>query len=441
MSVNDMQQIPRALTLSMVWIALLSLPGVSVALAGACSVVEPASLRANTDSDLVLCGDELPPNIKLVGLEKAGVQQLYLAPLKECNWNDQRAGFHLVLKAPAKARGSKIYVADAATDKVVCELTTEVLPARPAPDRSWEGSMPEASVKVIDVKGIKTRYFERGNGPPLVLVHGGQSGGYNNHARKWEAAFPGLARTFRVIALDRLGQGGTDALPPEDYPNYYALDPVHLEHFIEAVGLKDVTLVGHSQGGWPVMRVALDRPDLVRCLVNVGTVLVPDDGRLMKEAMAFTRYIDLAGPVHPETGPTFYSARRGLELRMVSGNNITDANVRRVLEQYQSRQHETVRKIQAQMRLNPAHPSFIALKKQAYADIAAGQLKVRSLSIWGDHDLESPHGLGQPFHQMLLDGGVDDKLVFVEGSGHSPHTEFPDAFNRIVVDYCGPGPH
>src|SRR5262249_3846144 len=150
-------------------------------------------------------------------------------------------------------------------------------PARVVREPDWVGSMPEATVKVVDVGGIRTRYFERGDGPPLVLVHGGQSGGYNNHARKWESVFPGLAKTFRVIARDSLGQGGTDNLPPGDYPNYYALDALHLEHFIEALGLRNVTLVGHSQGGWPVMRVALNRPDLISCLVNVGSVLVPDD--------------------------------------------------------------------------------------------------------------------------------------------------------------------
>ena len=408
--------------------------------AEACSVVPGAPLRAGYDSDLVLCGDDLPASITLVGLDKAGIEQLYMQPLKQCNWNDKRAGFHLVLKARAAAHGLAIPVADSATGKVACDVTTDILPARPAvPEPSWLGSMPEASVKIVDVKGIRTRYFERGDGPPLVLVHGGQSGGYNNHARKWESVFPGLSKTFRVIALDRLGQGGTDNLKPEDYPNYYALDAVHLENFIEALGLTGVTLVGHSQGGWPVMRVALNRPDLVHCLVNVGSVLVPDDGKRMLEALAFVQYVD--GPVHPETGPTFYSARRALGLRLVSGNNITAANIQRVLDQYQSAKIQEARKIRQSIRLNPAHPSFIALKKQAYDDIAAGQLKVRTLDIWGDKDLESPYPLGLQFHQMLLDNGVQAKLAIVEGSGHSPHVEFPEVFTQIVVDYCGPTPN
>jgi 2-hydroxy-6-oxonona-2,4-dienedioate hydrolase len=404
--------------------------------AATCDLADPPAPRFGREADVILCGDDLPAAITVDGLEAAGIRQVFLAPLGQCNWNDRRRGFHLVLETPATARSLQLVVRDVATGKAACDLVTPLAPPRERGDPAWVGTMPEDTVKIVDVKGIRTRYFERGAGPSLVLVHGGQSGGYNNHARKWESVFVALSKTFRTIALDRLGQGGTDHLPAEDYPNYYARDPVHLRNFIEALGLTDVTLVGHSQGGWPVMRVALDRPDLVTCLVNIGSVLVPDDGKVMREAVAFTSYVD--GPVHPATGPTFYTARRGLYLRMSSGNNITNPNVERVLEQYQMKRIQASRQIRESIRLNPAHPSFIALRQQAYADIAAGRLKSPSLSIWGEHDLESPTALGLQFHQMLVDNGVADTLVLVPGSGHSPHVEFPEDFVRTVTDYCGP---
>ena len=132
-----------------------------------------------------------------------------------------------------------------------------------------------------------------------------------------------------------------------------------------------------------------------------------------------------------------YSVRRALELRAVSGNNVMLADAQRILDNYQREKIQEMRSIRESIRLNPGHPSFIALRKQAYADIAAGQLKVPSLSIWGSEDLESPHGLAQPWHDMLVSHGVQDKLVFVEASGHEPDQEFPEIFTQTVVDYCG----
>ena len=418
---------------------------VSQAYAEVCSVSPMLPLRADHDSDLVICGNDMPADIVLDGLDQAGIELVYRQALKECNWDDERPGFHLVLRSQTTAEDISISVQDADSGDELCELSIDFLPAQKVEEPYWLNSMPEDSVKTVDVDGINTRYFESGDGPPLILVHGGQTGGFNNHARKWEQNFPGLAKDFRVIALDRLGQGGTDNLKRlEDYPNYYSLDAEHLKGFIEALELEDVTLVGHSQGGWPVTRVALDRPDLVSCLVNVGTVMVPDDGDMMMDALNFVSYV--AGPVHPDTGPTYYSSRRAILLRYPTGNNVTEVLAQRVVDQHASPKiQEAVKGMSSlppnpqhpTLRLNPAHPIFGALRTTAHEDIAAGGLQAPSLVIFGEKDLQVPVGLGLMFNQMLEDSGVETTMVVVEDAGHSPHAEFPDQFNEIVTDYCG----
>jgi 2-hydroxy-6-oxonona-2,4-dienedioate hydrolase len=41
--------------------------------------------------------------------------------------------------------------------------------------------------KYIDVDGIKTRYFEKGSGPVVVLFHGGHFGSHDAaNALKWK---------------------------------------------------------------------------------------------------------------------------------------------------------------------------------------------------------------------------------------------------------------
>ena len=64
----------------------------------------------------------------------------------------------------------------------------------------------------IDVNGIRTRYFEKGVGPTVVLFHGGHFGSHDaaDCAEDWSLNFDGLAERFHVYAVDKIGQGFTD---------------------------------------------------------------------------------------------------------------------------------------------------------------------------------------------------------------------------------------
>src|SRR4030095_1890601 len=65
--------------------------------------------------------------------------------------------------------------------------------------------------KFVDVEGVKTRYFDRGSGHVILLVHGSHMGTPDacESALDWEFNFDVLARRYRVIAMDKLGQGYT----------------------------------------------------------------------------------------------------------------------------------------------------------------------------------------------------------------------------------------
>jgi 2-hydroxy-6-oxo-6-(2'-carboxyphenyl)-hexa-2,4-dienoate hydrolase len=63
--------------------------------------------------------------------------------------------------------------------------------------------------KYIDVDGIKTRYFEKGSGPVVVLFHGGHFGSHDaaDSAEDWSLNFAGLAEWFHVFAVDKSARG------------------------------------------------------------------------------------------------------------------------------------------------------------------------------------------------------------------------------------------
>ncbi|HEY1481339.1 MAG TPA: hypothetical protein VGF19_01340, partial [Candidatus Acidoferrum sp.] len=80
-----------------------------------------------------------------------------------------------------------------------------------------DGSIAGLHAKFIDVRGVKTRYYEMGEGEPLVLVHGEGWSGHSS-ANTWSKNLPGLAKRFHVFAPDKLASGMTgNPLDDKDY--------------------------------------------------------------------------------------------------------------------------------------------------------------------------------------------------------------------------------
>src|SRR3954468_18160100 len=116
--------------------------------------------------------------------------------------------------------------------------------------------MPLSNEQFVTVSGIRTRYFEKGSGEPLILLHGSNFGAdlSADHAVNWSRNFDGLAEFAHVFALDRLGQGGTgNPKGPGDYTMVAGTE--HVAGFIRTLGLEQVHILGHSRGGYVACRL------------------------------------------------------------------------------------------------------------------------------------------------------------------------------------------
>jgi branched-chain amino acid transport system permease protein len=115
----------------------------------------------------------------------------------------------------------------------------------------------------LQANDVRLQYFEHGTGPEvLVLVHGYQSSG-----RIWQLMQEALdPARFRTIAISNRGAGDSDRTPSEaDYSvESFARD---LYAAVQALGLGEFTLVGHSMGGATVTQFALDHPECLKALV------------------------------------------------------------------------------------------------------------------------------------------------------------------------------
>jgi pimeloyl-ACP methyl ester carboxylesterase len=118
--------------------------------------------------------------------------------------------------------------------------------------------MPFASVN-----GLKTFYEARGEGRPLILVHG--AGGASTY---WFNQFSGLSGELRVIAIDLPGHGKSEPLKGKPSIEQYAN---HVDDFVREMKLGKVVLLGHSMGGLVVQQIALKHPEILEKLVIVDS--------------------------------------------------------------------------------------------------------------------------------------------------------------------------
>jgi pimeloyl-ACP methyl ester carboxylesterase len=114
----------------------------------------------------------------------------------------------------------------------------------------------------VQLGAVKTWYDERGSGDPLVLMHGGLV-----DSRFFEPNLGALAEWFRVYTPERRGHGHTPDVPG---PITYQLMADDTIAFLETVVGEPADLVGHSDGAFTAMLVAMQRPELVKRLVLIS---------------------------------------------------------------------------------------------------------------------------------------------------------------------------
>ena len=116
--------------------------------------------------------------------------------------------------------------------------------------------------KIALSSGVTLSVKSRGDGPPVLLLHGFPQNSYT-----WRKHLPLLANAgFRAIAPDMRGYGRSDKpTAVSDYATSRLIDDVHA--LVRSLGYEKVHLVGHDWGGVVAFHVAAARPEIVDRLV------------------------------------------------------------------------------------------------------------------------------------------------------------------------------
>jgi pimeloyl-ACP methyl ester carboxylesterase len=124
----------------------------------------------------------------------------------------------------------------------------------------------ESDCQFTQVNGLKFRYYDKGQGQPLILLHG-----FPDDLTVWKKMIPLLlAEGYRVIAFDQRGFGESDMpLSKKAYQisNIVSDIPVLLEN----LGTKEpVYLMGHDWGSVIAWAFSLEHPKCVLASVNIS---------------------------------------------------------------------------------------------------------------------------------------------------------------------------
>jgi pimeloyl-ACP methyl ester carboxylesterase/GNAT superfamily N-acetyltransferase len=250
--------------------------------------------------------------------------------------------------------------------------------------------------RFVNVAGLQLHYELRGAGPPMVLLHGFAGG-----AHAWAEAAADLARDHSVYALDLAGFGLSDKPTRADYS--LAGHGQRVVGMIEALGLRGVTLAGHSMGG----------------VVAAYAALAEQRGRIARLALLDANFYRRNGPPIPMLpllpqllAARFYNpAARAASLRrcFADPSLLTPERIARYLA--------PTRTPGAQAAL----AAFLAMPGPAtYAELPP-QLRLPTLVLWGEADAIWPLADAERLCNELADA----RLEVVPGAGHMLPEERP----------------
>lgn len=263
--------------------------------------------------------------------------------------------------------------------------------------------------------GVKTRYLEAGEGPPLLLLHG--TGG---HLEAYARNLRGLSQRFRVIAYDMVGHGFSDK-PDRPYTVDFYVE--HLLSLMDTLGLSRAHLSGESLGGWVAAWMAAHHPE------RVDRLVLNTPGNITAKPDVMARIRELSLRAVREASPA--TIRERLEFLMHDKGQVTEELVQVRLAIY------------TQPGFLKAMENILVLQdpevrqRYTWGPEWCGRIRARTLILWTDHD---PTGTLEE-GRLLQSWIPGSELRVIHGAGHWPQWEKPEEFNLLHEEFLRGGNH
>ncbi|HEU0028483.1 MAG TPA: alpha/beta hydrolase [Ktedonobacterales bacterium] len=284
-----------------------------------------------------------------------------------------------------------------------------------AEDALLRAVAPDSAIErgeVTTPEGVRLHYLTCGEGEPLLMLHG-----RGNAAALFAPLFAPLAVQRRVIALDLPGWGLSDKPLFTGHHAHDALD-VWMGGalaLLDALGLDQVDVLGHSMGGLTALGLALDHP------ARVSRLILVDSGGLGRTTPLDVRLFFWLKPerLFPLLGQRFMAWALAQD----------DARYRTLRDETFDFAWAVANQPDVIPSGGRAFDRWVNLTG-VHFDLfdRLGDLEQPTLILWGERDRITPYADALKARRRITHG----RLVAFTHCGHSPFAERPVDFARVV---------
>jgi pimeloyl-ACP methyl ester carboxylesterase len=253
------------------------------------------------------------------------------------------------------------------------------------------------------VTGTQLAYEVRGQGPPLILIHGGLL-----DRRMWDEQVPVFAESSRVVRYDVRGYGQSQK------PKVPYSDVQDLSELLGFLGIQKASVLGLSLGSAIALDFTLQYPDMVETLLLAAPTV---NGYKMTTAEMRQRWQALSSAVEANDRARLFDLWAN-DPMMPQAQEYPAA-------------HQRYRELLGEYSF--VHYFSPGLQQPLVPGAAErlAEVQVPTLIIVGDRDSEVVSTVAE----LLAAGIATSRKVVVPGVRHMLNMEQPEEFNRIVLEF------
>jgi len=258
-------------------------------------------------------------------------------------------------------------------------------------------------LKSTEFKKGTVTYTDSGKGRVVVLLHG-----FLGSSEIWGKTIEALSKSYRVIAINLPGHGGTDCF---GYVHTMELNARCVKAVMDHLRLKKYVIIGHSMGGYTALAFADMFPDNLKGLCLYHSTAYADTDEKKRDR---TRSVKVVKANH-----RIYTSE-------VIKNLFADKN-----KKYLKQEIAFAQKIASTVSKQSIIASLEGMKDRPNRDLVLGMVHYSVMMVIGEHDRSLPAAQLLEQSELLK----NKHLLYLEHDAHMGFLESPIASNMALKKF------